>query len=111
MSKSRRTKQSFLTVCLPYCLQRTSDGHWVALNRAMKPVGIQGSNWYLNESTLALRFTNFSPAIEQMLRARSSRKDQIFLYTSVSDPARGADLLQEYLAKLALLAPLTIVAQ
>jgi hypothetical protein len=110
MRKKTPAKRHFLMVCLPYCLQRTGDGPWIALNRALKSICIQGENYALNESSLAMRFKDFPPGIEAALRAGTSRPDQIFLWTSVTDPRQSPELLQEYLAKLALLTPITVMA-
>jgi len=30
---------------LPYCLQRTSDGRWLVLNRNYKPLGTMSKEW------------------------------------------------------------------
>jgi hypothetical protein len=93
-------------VFLPCCLKKQEDGCYVLLNREYKPVGSLTSESINYAGLGKLKITK---ALAQKLTDyEHSRIEQIFLYNDSTNPVLSKRDMDDYLAKLALLAKLRI---
>lgn len=101
-------KNTLLTIHLPYCLQRLSDGRYILLNRLYKPLGISSKDWVDYEThPSAFRPKGINSAVAQKLSwEESPALDALWLYKDGSKPTLSAEHWAAYSARLQVLASL-----
>lgn len=85
---------SFARTHLPYCLQRTTDGQWIALNREYTPVGTIGgdSRADYNNHQSRMRIGDETIAYLRGVTAHLADfggprdRDRVYLYTGLCPP-------------------------
>ena len=100
----------FRAVFFPYCLQKQVDGRYAVLNREYKPVGFFTRDWVKYEEHPVLVKLK---GLTETKAAKLSYKDEanldtIYLYTDATNPVRSKANMRTYLAKLEILAGLSI---
>ena len=95
----------FISIYMPYCLERQPCGRYAVLNRHYKPLGVLSKDYvdYAKVGTLAkIRMTaKDAIAISFDFNPRTSR---VYLYDSGSHPLNNAQCMQSYMARLSILA-------
>jgi hypothetical protein len=94
---------------LPYCLQKTSDGRWLVLNRNYKPLGVTSKEWVdydghpdrlmLHSRTVAA----IAKAAVRVIADRPSDPGIIYLYDEATMPTESAANWGAYAKRLSLL--------
>lgn len=104
----------FFRINLPYCIQRTKEGEWYALNREYKPLGFYTNMHITEEDLLKLPIgCEYNGITEKFLedlagngnytRDDNGRIDRVWLYDDASNPADSSFNSHhwiEYLEKL-----------
>lgn len=100
----------FRSVFMPYCIRKQSDGRYVVLNRAYKPVGFATSDFVkYEEHPVAVHLEGIGPATAAKLSWSGDKNtDEIFLYNDGCIPTSSAGNMNQYLSKLQILAGLKI---
>ena len=102
---------SFLSICLPYCLDKQSNGKFVALNRNYKPIGFLTADWIkFEEFPIAAEIPGLlkEKNLEKVSVKRESGKDRIYLYDDATNPTKSTENMKSYLAKIETLAKLEV---
>lgn len=88
---------------LPYCLQKTKDGKWLALNRNYKPLGMVGKDEWVDYDSHPSRQSIPAATIAALKRRASSIiEDQpndpetVFFYDDGTMPIDGAANWKRY---------------
>lgn len=88
---------------LPYCLERLSDGRYLALNRNYKPVGWQGSEWVDYEASpgaFKLREPLTAEDAIDISYCCDDDLQRIYLYNDGTEPFASAENWDSYSARL-----------
>ena len=102
-------ERAFSSVFLPYCLEQQPDGRYAVLNRDYHPVGLWTDAWLTYGDLPVLVALNITPKRAEKLSVRGAASvAKIWLYNDATDPVLSADLLRQYLARLALLAAMEV---
>lgn len=93
---------------LPYCMQRTTDGSWLILNRNYKPLGVTSKEWVdynahpdrlvLHSRTVAA----IAKAAVHVIADRPSDPGIVYLYDDATIPTESAANWTAYARRLAL---------
>ena len=102
--------EDFVAVFLPYCLQKQPDGTYPVLNREYKPVGFKTRDWIkYEEYPVCVKIKGLTEAKVVKLSYNGSKDmNRIYLYEDASNPIRTKKNMDAYLAKLAMLAKLSV---
>ncbi len=104
MTNSKK-KNDFRRVCLPYCLQRLSDGTWLPLNRHYKPLGTKPGEWVdYEKADPAARLKLSATKLKAVDWKGLGEGEQVFLYNDGCIPEPGTPHWTAYCLKLAKLA-------
>ena len=94
---------------LPYCIQRTTDGKWLALNRNYKPLGTLSREW-VDYDTHPDRFALDGRTLSAIKRAATGEIESvpgdpgvIFFYDDGCMPTASAADLARYMKAVSLL--------
>lgn len=101
----------FRSVFLPYIIEKQSDGRYAVLNREHKPVGfyIRDFVTYADHPVL-VNFKELTAAKAAKISYKGdSDTNHIVLYNDGCVPTQSKANMQAYLARLELLAKLTVV--
>ncbi|GHT87533.1 hypothetical protein AGMMS49543_23840 [Betaproteobacteria bacterium] len=100
----------FRSVFLPYCLKKQSDGRYAVLNREYKPVGFfTGSHVTYEDHPVLVQIKGLTKAKATKLSwSGSEDTDEIFLYNDGCVPTHSKENMRAYLAKLEILAGLSV---
>jgi hypothetical protein len=100
----------FRAVFLPYCLQKQEDGRYAVLNREYKPVGFFTRDWVkYEEHPVLVKLKGLTKAKAAKLSDKAETDlDSIFLYNDATNPVRSKANMRAYLAKLEILAGLSV---
>jgi hypothetical protein len=100
----------FRAIFLPYCLQKQPDGTYAVLNREYKPVGFKTRDVIkYSDYPVCVKIKGLTPAKAVKLSNNGSKDlDTIFLYNDVTNPIGSKKNMDAYLAKIALLAKLSV---
>lgn len=100
----------FRALFFPYCLERQEDGHYAILNRNYKPVGFATQETVTYADYPVLVKLKITKAMAKKLSDKGNDGvEKIYLYKDRTNPVRSKANMSSYLAKLALLAKLTVV--
>ena len=102
--------ERFVTVCLPYCLDRQPDGTYVALNREYKPIGFCTREVIKYEDyPVCLRLMGIGPvkAAELSYKGKPDT-ERIYLYNDGCDPRKGPEYWKKYADRLKKIAKLRV---
>ncbi|WP_455553955.1 hypothetical protein [Comamonas kerstersii] len=97
---------------LPYCLERLSDGRYLALNRNYKPVGWQGNDWIDYETSpgaFALKQPLTAADAVDISYCSDDDLERIYLYNDGTEPFSTAENWDAYSARLERFMKLTMV--
>lgn len=99
-----------LHAVLPYCVQRQKSGKWLCLNREYKPVGFNTTGWITyGEHPLEMEIPGLTEKVAKRIAYDNEFDgEQIFLYNDGCVPTHTAEDMNNYLARLAILAQLDI---
>lgn len=97
-------------VAFPYCLQRQSDGRYVALNRDYKPVGFMIDEFIdYDKYPIAVQIRGLGPEHAASISFNGDGDLRcIYLYNDGCKPDSSANAMQDYLRRLAILAKLPV---
>jgi len=97
-------------IILPYCIMRQADGRYVITNREYKPLGFMTDKLIHYESyPIAYRIKGLTENKAAQMSARGEPNlDRIYLYNDGCVPTHSKQDMQAYLARLAVLASLTV---
>ena len=100
----------FRRIYLPYCLDKQPDGRYAVLNRDYKPLGFNTKEFITyDEFPVLTRFKRMAAAtITKLSWNADPNPDRIYLYNDGGVPTSRAADMSAYLARLAVLAKLTI---
>ena len=100
----------FRAVFFPYCLQKQEDGRYVVLNRDYNPVGFYTRDWVkYEEHAVLVKFKGLTKAKAAKLSDKGETNlDKIYLYNDKTNPVRSKANMRSYLAKLEILAGLSV---
>lgn len=103
----------FRSVFMPYCLRKQPDGRYVVLNREYKPVGFFTRDFVkYEEHPVAVHLAGIKATTAAKLSwSGDANPDEIFLYNDGCVPTDSAENMKKYLAKLQILAKLSIKEQ
>jgi len=101
---------TFISVCLPYCLQRQPDGRYAVLNREYKPLGC---NTYerikYGDYPVCIELKGLGPATIRKLSCHGSEDpERIYLYYDGCNPCARAEYMEAYLERLRIMAKLKV---
>lgn len=100
----------FRSVFFPYCMRKQEDGRYAVLNREYKPVGFfTRDHVTYAEHPVLVDLKGLTKAKAAKL-SDTGRDDpnEIFLYNDATNPVLSKANMDVYLAKLAILAKLSI---
>jgi hypothetical protein len=102
--------KDFRSIHLPYCIDRQKDGSYVVLNREYKPIGFKTKKTVkYDDFPIAVHFKGLTARVATKVSFKGSEKlDRIYLYDDGCIPTDGAEHMKSYLARLAVLAKLTV---
>jgi len=100
----------FVTVFLPYCLEKQPDGKYAVLNREYKPVGFKTTELVkYSDYPVCVEIKRMTPTLAASLSCHGKQDtDKIHLYDDVSDPRHSRANLSAYLDRLSSLATLEV---
>ena len=100
----------FRSVFLPYCLKRQDNGRYAVLNREYKPVGFFTRSYVkYQDYPVLVKLKGLTAARAAKLSWKGEKnRDEIYLYNDGSVPTRSKANMIAYLAKLELLAKLSV---
>jgi hypothetical protein len=100
----------FRAVFLPYCLKKQKDGRYVVLNREYKPVGFYTTTWVkYEEHPVFVKIKGLTKASAAKLSDKGETNlEELFLYNDATNPVSSKANMQLYLAKLEILARLSV---
>jgi hypothetical protein len=100
----------FVTVFLPYCLERQPDGKYVVLNREYKPVGFKTTEHITYaDYPICVEIKGLTPTLAAKLSCYGRQDtDKIQLYEDASDPQLDSAHMNAYLERLKLLANIEV---
>ncbi len=103
--------KDFLTIHLPYCIERIvdSDQRFIVLNREYKPIGHTNLVPYVNYELHAVTFKGLTPAVAQQISWEGKDDlSRIWLYADHNMPTASPQYMERYLKSLAILAHLKL---
>jgi hypothetical protein len=102
--------QHFVTVFLPYCLEKQPDGKYAVLNRRYKPVGFKTEDFITYSNyPVCVEIKAMNPALAAELSCYGKQDtDRIQLYEDACDPRHDSSKMKRYLARLTILANLEV---
>lgn len=102
--------RDFGTRFFPYCLEKQEDGCYAVLNLNYKPVGFYTTDWVeYEEYPVLVRIKGLTKAkVAKLTDKGKTDLDKIFLYNEKTNPVRSKANMRLYLAKLEILAGLSI---
>jgi hypothetical protein len=98
------------SIHFPYCLQRQADGSYVVLNREYKPLGFK-TNAHIDYAgyPIAVKLKRMTAKTAKKLSCDGSANlTSIYLYNDGCVPTRSRKNMQQYLARLEILAKLKV---
>ena len=100
----------FRSVFFPYCLKKQEDGRYAVLNREYKPVGFFTREYitYANYPVLVKLKGLTAKKAAKLSWKGDEQTDEIFLYNDGCVPTHSKANMHAYLAKLELLAKLSV---
>lgn len=103
-------QRDFRAVFFPYCLEKQEDGRYVILNRQYKPIGFYTKDHVqYEEHPVLVRLKGLTKAKAAKLSDKGETSlDKIFLYNDKTNPVLSKANMHLYLAKLEILANLTV---
>lgn len=102
---------NFLSVYLPYCLERLDDGRHMVVNRECKPIGFFTETPVEDRESypVASFIVGLTPEVAASLSWKGSRDtDAIYLYADECCPKKSEAHMDSYLKKLKILANLKL---
>lgn len=102
--------EDFRAVFLPYCIEKQPGGTYVVLNREYKPLGFKTRDFIkYADYPVCVKIKGLTAAKAAKLSVDESKDlDRIFLYDDATNPIRSKKNMDAYLAKLAVLAKLSV---
>lgn len=99
---------NFSAVFLPYCIDRQKDGRYAVLNREYKPVGFY-TNDFINykEYPVLVKFKGLGPKTAAKI-SHEGKQNLDFIYLYGCNPIASEASMKAYLARLKILAKLSI---
>ena len=97
----------FRGLYLPYCLVKQDDGRYIILNRIYKPLGIFSQEW-VDYGSYPIRVKIHKRLINKLSIDGKGDTDRIYLYNDGTKPVRDKKYMEDYLAKVAILAKLSV---
>lgn len=100
----------FRAICLPYCLQKQTNGSYIALNREYLPLGFndRGSVSF-NDLPVSTSYKGISATLAKKLSHKGDDDlENIYLYNDGSNPVLSDSNMAAYFKRLSLLAKLKV---
>lgn len=100
----------FGSVFFPYCLDKQSDGRYVALNRGYKPIGFRTKEHIEYENyPVCVELKEMDSATAAKLSYKGDlNTDRIYLYNDSCVPTESIENLENYLERLKILLKLKV---
>ena len=95
--------KNFMSVYMPYCLEKRADGTYVVLNRKYKPIGIETTEKVKYEDHPAVKRISPSTA-KKLSHSGSNELDKIYLYDDRTNPTNAKEDMEAYLKRVGMLA-------
>ena len=101
----------FRSVFMPYYIERQPDGRYAVLNREYKPIGFFTRDYIrYSDHPILVKFKGLTAAKAKKISFEGNPDiNQIYLYNDGCIPTHNKENMKAYLARLEILAKLTIV--